>query len=44
MLRDNDIRSSGVGILLSGGAAPLLEGNRFFDNVTDVHAIQPPES
>jgi Periplasmic copper-binding protein (NosD) len=44
VLRDNDIRSSGVGVLLSGGAAPLLENNRFLDNVTDVHVIRPPES
>jgi hypothetical protein len=44
VLRDNDIRSSGVGVLLSGGAPPLMESNRFASNVTDVNVIQPPES
>ena len=39
VLRDNDIRSSGVGVLLSGGAAPLMETNRFASNVTDVHVL-----
>jgi hypothetical protein len=44
VLRDNDIRASGVGVLLSGGAGPLMEGNRFTSNVTDVRVIPPPES
>ena len=39
VLRDDDIRSSGVGVLLSGGAAPLMESNRFASNVTDVHVL-----
>jgi hypothetical protein len=42
VLRDNDISSSGVGVLLSG-AAPLMENNRFASNVTDVRVIRPPE-
>jgi nitrous oxidase accessory protein NosD len=44
VLRDNDIRSSGVAIALSAGSSPLLEGNRLLSNRIDVLVIDPLES
>jgi nitrous oxidase accessory protein NosD len=44
VLRDNDIRSSGTGIGLSGGRNLLIEANRFLFNRIDVHVIDPQES